>query len=61
MMHQYIKIYQKKIQKQDKKTPMMMNEEKMGISKDENMDGMIRMDYNTEELNINDYMDLEEW
>ena len=61
MMHQYINIYQHKIQKQDKKTPMMMNEEKMEILKDENMDAMMRMDYNTEELNINDYMDLEEW
>ena len=40
---------------------MMMNEKKMEILKDENMDEMIRMDYNTEELNINDYMDLEEW
>ena len=49
MMHQHINIYQKKIQKQDKKTPMMMNEEKMEILKDENMDGMIRMDYNMEE------------
>ena len=49
MMHQHINIYQKKIQKQDKKTPMMMNEEKMEILKDWNMNAMMRMDNNTEE------------